>query len=199
MINSVQTAYRSQSVESPRYNRNNEQVQVQPQKSGDTVSISDSAQKLAKIDSFFTDMNIPYTPGKSISLEDLNIGLEKSSKELNDNINTLFLQNGIKTNPAVELTSDHEGKIRVNNDHPQKDKIEKLFEDNPELANDFRGVSALSSMVKASEEYLEFAAAYDRNPQEAITRFGHMFDQTGDKEFSMVIGMKSEKEISSKA
>ncbi|ACS81236.1 hypothetical protein [Maridesulfovibrio salexigens] len=188
MINSVQSAYATQSVDEVLQSRARTQPTSQERQSGDKVTISDSAKMLASIDSFFSDMNIPYTPGQSISLDDLKTGLETSTKKFQDDVNVLFLQNDISTDPPVELTTDGYGNVRVMGDHPQKDKIEQLFEDNPDLANDFRGISGLNSLVEAGEEYLEFAKAYEKNPYEAVAKYSHIFSGMDIEEFSMTVG-----------
>ncbi len=82
MINSVQSAYATQSVNEVQQSRAGTQPTPQDRQSGDKVTISDSAKMLASIDSFFSDMNIPYTPGQSISLDDLKTGLETSTKKI---------------------------------------------------------------------------------------------------------------------
>ncbi|MFW5499903.1 MULTISPECIES: hypothetical protein [unclassified Maridesulfovibrio] len=188
MINSVQSAYATQSVNEVQQSRAGIQPPLQDRQSGDKVTISDSAKMLASIDSFFSDMNIPYTPGQSISLDDLKTGLETSTEKFQDDVNVLFLQNDISTDPPVELTTDSSGNVRVMGDHPQKDEIEQLFQDNPDLANDFRGVSSLNSLVEAGEEYLEFAKAYEKKPYEAVAKYSHIFSGMDIEEFSMIIG-----------
>ncbi|NDV27801.1 hypothetical protein [Desulfovibrio sp. JC010] len=188
MINSVQSAYATQSASEVQQSRAGTQTTQQEQQSGDKITLSDSAKKLASIGSFFSDMNIPYTPGQSISLDDLKTGLETSTKKFQDDVNVLFLQNDISTDPPVELTTDSSGNVRVKGDHPQKEKIEQLFQDNPDLANDFRGISGLSSLVEAGKEYLEFAKAYEKNPYEAVAKYGHIFNGMDVEEFSMIIG-----------
>ncbi|WP_421903245.1 hypothetical protein [Maridesulfovibrio sp.] len=188
MINSVQSTYATQSVNEVQQSRTKAQNIQQDQQSGDKVTISDSAKTLASIGSFFSDMNIPYTPGQSISLDDLKTGLETSTKKFQDDVNVLFLQNDISTDPPVELTTDHSGNVRVKGDHPQKEKIEQLFQDNPDLANDFRGISGLNSLVEAGEEYLGFAKAYEKNPYEAVAKYSHIFNGMNVEQFSMLIG-----------
>ncbi|NDV22970.1 hypothetical protein [Desulfovibrio sp. JC022] len=188
MINSVQSAYATQSVNEIQQSRAGVQPAQQEQQCRDKITISDSAKKLASIGSFFSDMNIPYTPGQSISLDDLKTGLETSTKKFQDKVDILFLENNISTDPPVELTTDSSGNVRVQGDHPQKEKIEQLFQDTPDLANDFRGISSLNSLVEAGEEYLEFAKAYEKNPYEAVAKYGHIFSGMDVEEFSMIIG-----------
>ncbi|HAS89241.1 MAG TPA: hypothetical protein DCS48_08035, partial [Desulfovibrio sp.] len=188
MINSLQSAYASQSVNEVLASRPKAQANQHEQQSGDKITISDSAKKLASIGSFFSDMNIPYTPGQSISLDDLKTGLENSTKKFQDAVSVLFLENNISIDPPVELVADHSGNVRVKGDHPQKEKIEQLFQDNPDLANDFIGISGLDNLVEAGEEYLKFAKAYAKDPQKAVAQYGHIFSGMNVDQFSMIIG-----------
>lgn len=154
-------------------------------KSGDTVDLSDKGKMVA---AFFADLGVEYQPGKAITLDDLEAGLRKTEKQFRDDTATLFLENGIPLDPPVELTSDSEGSVRVNGDHPYKQQIEQLFEENPELSNDFRKTSALSSMVEAGREYIEFSREYAKDPYAAVAKYGHLFDKMQDAPFSLAIG-----------
>lgn len=187
MINSVSSAYSTQAVSSVQKEPTPAQTQ-QREQSGDKVTLSPESM----VASFFTGMGIDYTPGKSVSLDDFKGGLQRSTAKLTDDVNTLFLENGVSLSPPVELTTDGEGAVRVKGDHPDKEKIEQLFEDNPDLANDFRGVSALSSFVKAAEEHLEFAREYEKDPYAAVAKYSHLFDGLRKEEFSMIFGAKEE-------
>ena len=44
---------------------------------------------------------------------------------------------GIESDQAIELTTDHEGRVVVSNDHPDKEGIEALFRDHPEFQQQF--------------------------------------------------------------
>lgn len=185
MIVSVANAYSTQAV-NPLQNQSEQTNTQQREQTGDTVSFS----KEAKVASFLSGHGIDSLPDKTITLDDIKNELSRSSAQLTDNVNQLFLSNDISLDPPVELTTDGEGNVRVKGDHPDKEKIEQLFADNPELSNDFRGVSAMSSFSKAAEEYLEFAKEYDKDPYAAVTKFGHMFDGLKDEPFSMLFGAK---------
>ena len=100
---------------------------------------------------------------------------EAASAAFNDRLGSLFRAAGIDTAQPIDLRSDSQGHVRVVNDHPDKEKIEALFADDPELANQFRGLSAMAALLKAAEEHAEFARAYEADPQAALRRFGHLF------------------------
>jgi len=183
MIESVQGGYQAQAVGS--YARTSDTGATQSVSTGDSVSLSDSGKLMAM---FFSGLGVDYSPGSSVSLADLEAGLERKQERLESDIATKFLENGISLSPEVELTTDGAGRVRVQGDHPQKQRIEALFEDNPELANDFRAVSGLSSLVEAGKEYVDFAAMYEKDPYGAVAKYGHLFDGLDDEAFSLTVG-----------
>jgi len=163
--------------------------QTQPAQKQDEVSIS-KAGKL--VSSFFADMGVDYTPGKSVSLNDIESGLRQKRQTLDSDVTAMFLENGIDIPPEVQLTSDEEGHVRVSGEHPQADQIEQLFADNADLENDFKRVSAMSSMVEAGRAHVDFARQYRENPYAAVAQFGgQLFDQKNGDGFTMTVGVSS--------
>jgi hypothetical protein len=184
MIQSVQAGYPIQSVQQASNAYAAKPVES-TQSAGDKVTLSPEGM----IASFYSGMGVDYTPGQtSISLEEIEEGLERKRTELTGNINALFQKNDISATPPVELTSDGAGNIRVKGDHPDKEKIERLFADNPDLANDFRCASAQASLVKAGKEHLEFAKEYAKNPEAAVGKYGSLFSALKNDEFSLLFG-----------
>lgn len=74
----------------------------------------------------------------------------------------VFGEAGIRVPPEPVLGNDAQGHVRVANDHPDKDRIERLFEDNPELQQRYAKLSAGSSLLRAAENHNQFAAEYER-------------------------------------
>lgn len=73
-----------------------------------------------------------------------------------------FREAGIHVPPNPILSNDSQGYVRVANDHPDKDKIEQLFKDNPELQQSYARISAESSLLRAAEHYCQYASDYER-------------------------------------
>ncbi|MBU1003427.1 MAG: hypothetical protein KKE73_13015 [Proteobacteria bacterium] len=188
MIQSVQAGYPTQAIEPAQTQKKNISAS-QPAQSGDSANFSDAGRLMS---SFFADLGVDYTPGKAITLDDFEAGLKRSRDKLQSDVGALFIENGISTTPPVELTSDGEGHIRVKGDHPQKDQIEQLFAERPDLANDFRKVSGLDSMVEAGKEYLDFAAAYAKDPYAAVAQYSHLFNGLESDSFSLLFGGEEE-------
>jgi hypothetical protein len=184
MIESVQGGYQTQAVQ--YYSRTSNPETVRPSAQGDKVSLSDAGRLLS---SFFSGFGIDKPGGGAITVAEAEAALGRKRDELENDVRSLFLENGVPLSPEVELTCDGAGQVRVRGDHPQKDEIETLFEDNPELANDFRAVSGLSSHVDAAREHQGFAALYRQDPEAAVARYGHLFDGIEDQDdFVMAIG-----------
>ncbi len=73
-----------------------------------------------------------------------------------------FHDAGIRVPPDPVLTNDSQGYVRVANDHPDKDRIEQLFKDTPELQQRYAKISAESSLLRAAEHFSLYAAEYER-------------------------------------
>ena len=190
MIESVQSGYQAQAVRN--YSRASNPEAVRSSSQGDSVSLSDAGRLMS---SFFAGLGIDNPDGGPVTMNQLESALESKRDKLKGDVRALFQENGISSWPAVQLTTDAEGSVRVKGDHPQKDEIEALFEANPELANDFRGVSGLASTVDAAREHEAFAALYQDDPEAAVAKYGHLFDGVdSEKEFVLTVGASEAEE-----
>ncbi len=152
-----------------------------------SVDISDTCRAVSN---FFTQLGVDYSPGTAISLDDLKEALRQSEQAARDETDALLRENGISLTPPVELTTGQDGTVKVKGDHPQKEEIEQLMADNPEVSNNFRKASALSALVEAGEEHLEFSKAYAQDPYAAVAEYSHLFGrfQAESEAFSMIFG-----------
>lgn len=123
----------------------------------------------------------------AVHLEDIRANYAERFEDFTQKLNGLMKKAGIDRGCEAILQSDGQGKIRVTNNHPDSDKIEALFENNPELANEFRGLSGAASFLRAADEHMKFAAAYAKDPTAAVQQFSHLFDNTDTREFAMRI------------
>ncbi len=121
----------------------------------------------------------------SINIEDIRASYAERFEQLAAKLNGLLKTAGIDRGCEAILRSDGQGKIRVANNHPQREKIEALFENNPELANEFRGLSATASFLRAADDHSRFAAAYAKDPTAAVQQFSHLFENTDSRDFAM--------------
>ncbi|MBN2295710.1 MAG: hypothetical protein JXM70_24980 [Pirellulales bacterium] len=138
---------------------------------------------LDKLDLFGAE---PRADG-SINIEDIRANYAQRFEDFAGKLSALLKKTGIDRGCASILRSDGQGKIRVANNHPQRENIEALFENNPELANEFRGLSGTASFLRAADEHSKFAAAYAKDPEAAVRMFSHLFDETGTRDYAMRI------------
>lgn len=73
-----------------------------------------------------------------------------------------FREAGIRVPPDPVLGNDFQGYVRVVNEHPNKDKIEQLFKDNPDLQQRYVRISSGSSLLRASEHYSQYANQHEQ-------------------------------------
>lgn len=118
----------------------------------------------------------------AISLDEMTTRLEEITADLQTTLGNRFRAAGIDTSQPIDLEVDATGAVRVANDHPDKDKIEAMFADDPDLANAFRGVLALQETVSAAERHLAFAEAYAEDPEAAVAQFGIGSSQAAESE-----------------
>lgn len=53
------------------------------------------------------------------------------------NFSNALAKAGVDASIEIELETDYQGKVVVKNDHPDKDKIEQIFDDNPDMQQQF--------------------------------------------------------------
>jgi hypothetical protein len=97
---------------------------------------------------------------------------------------------GVDTSRPIDLEPDTSGHVRVVNDHPDKAKIEAVFEADEKLANEFRLLSNTASLFRAAAEHLRFAEAHARDPAAAMVQFAHLFD--GQKRDQSIMRLKDD-------
>jgi len=153
----------------------------------DTVTISGPGSLLSKLSGlhlFGADEN------GNVTMESLRKAVEEETEALRSDVARMLARAGVRDEPPVELAMDYEGKVRVKGDHPDKDKVEALFEENPDMRDRFAALSAGSGMLEAMEEHMEFARAYAQNPAAAVQKYWYLFQDTdfASDFFTLIVG-----------
>lgn len=100
------------------------------------LSISEEAQQayLAAKQSQMNRLTNPnVTGGNKVSDK-----LQASIDSMTEKLNRILLSNGIDTSSEINLSIDETGKIVVKSDHPEKEKIERILNDNEQFANEVK-------------------------------------------------------------
>lgn len=100
----------------------------------DSVSISKTAtsevaqQQVEKLESSARDL---------LDIGELSLPGKADLLLFERDFNSALAKAGVDTSIEIELETDYQGKVQVSNDHPDKEKIERLFEDDADLQQQF--------------------------------------------------------------
>jgi len=100
----------------------------------DSVSISKTAtsgvaqQQVEKLESSARDL---------LDIGELRLPGKADLLLFERDFNSALAKAGVDTSIEIELETDYQGKVQVSNDHPDKEKIEQLFEDDADLQQQF--------------------------------------------------------------
>ena len=93
----------------------------------------------------------PAQPLTDVQLAELRRQVENSLSVLQRNLKQLMMESGIDTIQPLRLVSDGQGGVVLANFHPDQDKIEQLFKDNPDLADAFHQLDVQASRLDRIE------------------------------------------------
>ncbi len=110
-----------------------------------------------------------------VSIDDIELELNETMLSFRYYINQIF--EAMDFGSPVELKSDPYGNICVSNYHPERTRIEKVFNENTDLRAMSIKIMALADLVESSHEAIAFQEAYRNNPQAAITRYYYLFNE----------------------
>ena len=144
----------------------------QSQTQEDQVSISSGGRLLSNLPPLFSE---EIEADGVISLDEMRNFFQEKAADFQSEVSERLTAMGIDATQTLDLTTDSEGNVVVANDHPDKEKIEAMFADDPELSNDFRQISSTGSLIKACEAHVEFAADYAEDPEAAVAKHWHLF------------------------
>jgi hypothetical protein len=178
--------YGSRSVSNTQYA---ELVPQAKENGADKVTVSPEAQQLNSITNNEGGLIKELFPGVDgpVKLENIRSAVAEEFSAFKSAFGNYLRERGIDRTPSFTLTSDGEGKVRVRGEHPQKEEIEAIFTEHPELRDQFAKVSAMSSLVRAADEGLKFRKAYAQDPQEAVNRYAYLFNDNRSVHFNMTI------------
>lgn len=110
-----------------------------------------------------------------ISGSEIEGNLAAASDIFQKHLDRFIRSENISTRPPIELSIASDGKVRVQSDHPDKEKIEKHINENFELRNLYAGISSSRDLLAMAEESIRFQKRYAVDPQAAVAEFAHLF------------------------
>lgn len=128
-------------------------------------------------ESMFRDLTgrDPAYPGEPVRFEEVARYAEERLVTIGQEVSQRLREAGIDPGLGIRVSVGHDGRLIVPN-HPEREKIEQLLNEDPELAGELRRLTATFEMVRAAKEHLEFAAAYRQDPIAAVAQHAHLFN-----------------------
>jgi len=124
-----------------------------------------------------------YDPDtKTIRLDKIAADVQKRTAEFAGQLRQALSAHGIDPNIPVELSTGGDGRVIVDNGHPQAEEISKLFVADPQLAEEFRNVSAQNdhlTLMQAGAAYVkDWNAAKTEGERTALwNRYSTLMDK----------------------
>ncbi len=159
----------------------------------DSAEISPHAVGRSLMRNLFSALG--YKPQNGvIDLDGLEAAAQAKSSDLQATFADLLQQAGINLpQTGLKVTTDAEGNLRLAEDHPQREQIEAILNQDPELGNQFRAVSSALSLVKAGREGGEFQAAFAEDPYAAVAEYAYLLGrQEGEEPFTLTVTAPTE-------
>jgi hypothetical protein len=140
----------------------------------DTVNISNEAKNMLLSSPFSS------TGSNTIHVRDIEESLANATSYVEKHLQSLYSKHGISSNSNMEISVGRDGSILVNGENPASESLAKEINDDKELSNSIRKMSANASLLEAIKKHEEFAAAYDKDPIAAVERYGYLLEDGHD-------------------
>lgn len=137
----------------------------------DAVNISTEGQQASLISA-----RLHYGSNASILLKPRKENLHALTSQTENKLQKLYEQLGISENSQMEISVGYDGAILVNGQNPKSEALAEAINDDDELANSIRGMSAMAAVLEAIKNYQEFSEAYEKDPIAAVDRFGYLLE-----------------------
>jgi len=84
-----------------------------------------------------------------VSFRQINVYREQMEQEFTEQLQKEFALLGVDPSIVFQLKENEKGGLRVSSDHPDKDKVQKYFDDHPELVKQYKEIQALANLEAA--------------------------------------------------
>jgi len=115
------------------------------------------------------------TANGTLSGANMHENAEAAAAIFQKHLSGFIMKQDIATQPPIELSIAGNGKVQVQDGHPDKAVIEEFINGNSELRNLYAGISSTQSMLAMFEETSRFQQRYAADPKAAVEEFAHLF------------------------
>lgn len=181
MINPVATkldAYEAANISNAKMDINDEFVSMlREQFDNDDIADPVQASKGVKIKKIGANIILGFdVEGDSIRIEDLEKSVMQDFSSFTAMFDIALEKSGISKDPAFEVKSNVAGELYIDSEHPDKDEIEKILNEVPNIRDTYMRMSSNSSLLAAGKRAVEFDKAYEVDPESAMQKYSYLFD-----------------------
>jgi hypothetical protein len=153
----------------------------------DGASMSSQLSSLVELTKYAMDAMGISADGR-VTFSQIGKYREQLQETFNKNVSDGLVKAGIENPESLKFAITDEGAIMVVGDHPDSQKIQQFFDDNPELIKTFQQIEALAGIDEARKKMqvaphemkkrlqIENMAAWWANSEEASSYFGSYSD-----------------------
>lgn len=173
----ITTTEKSDYTNSPESSIINESFVNKLKKHLTTHRIND-INKHFKLDNYLTTVDeiLGFDFGDSTSINKIKKSIEINFSNFRFMLDLVLNEANIYKDPSFTIISDITGKLYINSDHPDKDAIEKILNEIPDIEQTYKLISTHTVMLEEGRQHMEFSKAYTINPYDAIRKFNYLFE-----------------------
>ena len=156
----------------------------------DVVTLSDEGKKMQAQTSANTSSLINSLDdfmdgaGKDgvITLDEIRVFGKKHFKQAQDILAKTLEQLNIPSDRSMTISTDKDGLVKVDSDLSVQDnnRLEAALNKHPDFQQAFTKASSSQTLLDAAEKHLEFAEAYAKNAQAAVSQYGTGSSSSGE-------------------
>lgn len=120
--------------------------------------------------------NLQPPGGGVVTVDSFADELRQDTAFVENKIRSLCREIGISPDTEMKLSVGYDGHILVNGNNAEAEALAKAINEDDELANSIRRMSANASFLEAVKKHQEFAAAYEKDPRAAVDRYGYLLE-----------------------
>jgi len=128
--------------------------------------------------------DVPNNNPGAIRIGDIQTQMNIDKQRVDDELDVFMTSLGIEKDVSFSLTTTRTGRIAVSGDFEGKERLETALNNDKEFNNNFKRLSANSSLMEAVKRSEEFQKAYEIDPKAAVAQFASLLSDSTEYHFS---------------
>jgi hypothetical protein len=121
-----------------------------------------------------------YARNGRVTIEGMRREVQELSQDFAQEMSRRLTELGIDASRPFELDIARDGRVIVRGQHPDKERIESIFSEDPDFRNDMVKVHVFRNMLEHSQQARAFEREYALNPRAAVAKYSHLFTGGAD-------------------